>query len=327
MVTLEDELNKKLKNGEISKEEYDELIKKFENLGLLDSNVDSSSYHGNWTFTGSKYIPGDHEIDEPVKVSGKLTVDGSLKCPELKISGSVEITDSLIVEGYTKISGKLIIGNSAIFAGDTIVSGKLDIDNDVKFMSNTKISGKFTSRSEVIFLDKLKLLGSLETESSIKLGNSAVISGKLIAETIKSNADLSISGKLEIADDVITDTFISKSARSYIGGSLRSRIININKEVRDEYYNGENQSQDLASFIINVIKGFVNVSTSNKIGEFVVQDNIEGENVDISYTRVHGDIIGTNIIIGPEVYVDGVIKYRDSVTIPEGSSYNIEKID
>ena len=131
MTSLEDKLRQKLEAGEISQEEYDDLMSKFDNFDLLSSTVGGGHRHHKqkgWKFTGSARVKGD-ETNEPVKVSGKLSVDGSLKCPELKISGSTSINGDLTVIETTKVSGKLNIEGEGKFGGYTAISGKINCSN------------------------------------------------------------------------------------------------------------------------------------------------------------------------------------------------------
>ena len=48
---------------------------------------------------------------------------------------------------------------------------------------------------------------------------------------------------------------------------------------------------------------------------------------DISYTHVKGDLIADELILGPEVTVDGRIIYKTSIEVPEDSEYNVEKVE
>ncbi|MDH5645916.1 MAG: hypothetical protein OEZ01_07905, partial [Candidatus Heimdallarchaeota archaeon] len=81
--SLINRLTSKRNSGEITEEEYQELLLKFTKLGLLDSlGIDKD--RKNWIISGSETRDGEI-VNGSVSVSGKLHVEGSLECERLSV--------------------------------------------------------------------------------------------------------------------------------------------------------------------------------------------------------------------------------------------------
>jgi len=324
--TLEDKLKQKLANGEIDQEEFDSMMKKFADLDLLSSRVESGS-RKNYSFSGSKTIEGG-EISQPIRVSGKLNSTGSISCPSISVSGSATIQGALTVVGPSKISGSL------------------RIQDDAKFGSYFKLSGMTEIGGSAYFTDDLKVSGKLLVEEKLVTGSDMKISGRLDADSINSEARIKLSGKVTVANNIIAEEFITSGGRSLVEGSIRATTVEIakknrpkieqQKEIEDEFnreFGDDEEFGSLGSFIANMVTSFVPKVLNSTLGVnrvpgiFTIKQNIEADQIDISYTHVGGDVIGNDIIIGPDVVIEGRIKYRNSINVPEDSSYKIEKID
>ncbi len=324
MTSLEEKLRQKLESGEISQEEYDDLMSKFDNYDLLSSNVGGHHHpHGKqkgWKFTGSHSVKGE-ETNESVKVSGKLSVDGPLKCPEMKVSGSVTINGDLTVLETTKISGKLTVQGEGKFGG------------------YTAISGKSSSTGNMYFTEDMKLSGKINTPSDIIVGKSALISGKIHANSLKSKGLVKISGGITVETDILSDEFYCSGFGS-VGGNLSGNLIEISKKYREKMVmddpeetirgtEGIDSIPELGDILTKVIKKFVpvfNMGSFGNPGIFRVNGNIEGKTVDVSHTEVEGDIIADNVLLGPGVVVKGVVQYRETISVPDGLEIEVQQI-
>lgn len=328
-VSLETKLREKLANGEITQEEYDKLMEKFGNLDLLSSRVDSEktrhkSSHTHWSPMGKSTIEGG-EYEKPISISGKLVATGPIKCPSMRISGSALVDGDLTVVDSTKISGTLSIAEGAKFGGPFSLSGKVEIGGDTYFTDTVKISGKIGIRGNVV------------------AGKPIKISGKLNSNSLRSTSSMKLSGKVNINEDLLAEEFITSGGGSYIGGSLKATTVEIARKYRerqssDEYDVTEDASNledipDLGHFITNIVTKFVPQVLMKTIGgnggppsTFMVDGNIEGKIIDISYTHVKGDLIADIVKIGPGVIIEGKIIYRESIILPEGSTYQTEQI-
>ena len=266
-------------------------------------------------------MKGD-ETNEPVKVSGKLSVDGSLKCPELKISGSTAINGDLTVIETTKVSGKLNIEGEGKFGGYTAISGKINCSSNMYFTEDIKLSGKLTTPADII------------------VGKSAKISGKIHANSLKSKGSVTISGGITVNSDILSDEFYC-SGFGQVGGNLTGNLIEISKKYRERMFmddpekairetEGVDSIPELGDILTKVIKKFVpvfNMGSFGRPGIFHVNGNIEGKTVDVSHTEVEGDIIADNVLLGPGVIVKGVVQYRETITMPENLEIDVLKIE
>jgi len=326
--TVENKLRAKLESGEIDQEEYDTLIAKFSDLDLLSSTVETSKKR-NYSYSGSRTIDGG-EIPQPIRVSGKMTALNSVSCPSFQVSGSAIINGDLSVAGPTKVSGSLKITENGKFGGPFKLSGKTIIGVSAYFMDEAKISGNLQAGEK------------MNTDSNLK------ISGKLTAVEVQSTAALTVSGKIETTGDVNVNTFVSSGGASQIGGSLIGEKIEIAKIFREGAEHAEFEAQmdddniqslgDLGYFISNMVTKFIpklvnEVVSGAMSGKqsppkiFRIEQDLRGKNVDISYTHINGDLEGDDMVIGPEVTVGGEIRYRNSISVPEGSNYEIKRIN
>ena len=328
-MSLEDTLKAKLERGEITQEEYDNLMKKFGDLDLLGSTISSEDKQydyqerkdKSWSISGSATRDGG-EISDDVRVSGRLRVNGPLKCPNLKISGSASFYGDLSVVDNFKISGAADIRGVGKFGGVSKVSGKLTIDSDAYFTNSLKISGKAEFGNDLIIGEDLK------------------ISGKLEANSIQSKSSIHLSGVMNLANDLVATEFISSGGKSDIGGNLEAEIIEIAKRYRERegYSDSMDDTEnidslpDLGRFISNIVTkvlpGIIGGSgTWGTPSIFHVVGSVLGSQIDISYANIEGDIEGDDVIIGPKVTVGGVIRYKNTITVPENHNFTIEQIN
>lgn len=322
-MNLEESLKKKLELGEISEDEYNELIAKFSNLDLLSTRVDQNQSRSKsskkWRFTGSSVVDGE-DIDVPVKVSGKLLVKGDLKCPVMKVSGKATIDGSLTVLEGLKTSGYVLINQDGKLGGDIKVSGKLDVKNNLYILDNGKISGKLSVGGNIVSGDYLK------------------VSGKLSAESVQSTGTVQSSGTVNTVGDIIAEEFISSGGASLIGGDLECKSVEIAKRFRDRNQNEFTDNEefeeveslnDIGRFVTNLVGRIVpkimNLGFNDNFGRppkiFVIEGNLKASLADISYVHIKGDLIADEIILGPEVTVDGQIIYSTSFDTPDGSEH------
>lgn len=325
--TLKRKLDEKLENGEIDKDEYDALVEKFRSLDLLSSTVNSKEEATMNPKEATKNVVAvgftkleSEVVDGPVKVSGKFVTTGNLKCESMTISGSAAIAGDLSVIGATK------------------VSGRLSIDGESKFGDVVKVSGKVVASKNVYCTSHLKISGNLQSQGDLVLGGDSKISGKINVKAIRSTSLLKISGNLSTENDVLAKEFICSGGNSTVGGNLQAETIELSKKFREnediDSFASEAEELDsipaLGSFISKMVTSFIPNMMKNsglgKPGEFAVYGDLRGENVDISYTHVKGNVIGKNVIIGPDVVVEGEIHYVDTIEVPDGGEYVIKQI-
>jgi cytoskeletal protein CcmA (bactofilin family) len=326
-MNLESSLKKKLDSGEITQDEYNELMIKFGDLDLLGTKVDQADKKPKspkrWRFAGSATVDGE-EVNVPVKVSGRLLVNGDLKCPMMKVSGKTTIDGNLTVIDGLRTSGSLLINEEAKLGGHVKVSGKLEVKDKLYITESGKISGKLTVGGDLISGELLK------------------VSGKIQAATIKSSGLIKSSGTVSTIGDLIAEEFISSGGSSTIGGNLEAQLIEIAKRYREGTSSGYDEDEDvgpiedlndIGRFVTNlvgkIVPKIVNMGFGGDLKRppkiFEVEGNMEGDTIDISYTHVKGDLIANDVLFGPEVTVDGRIIYKNSFESPEQTEYNAEK--
>lgn len=332
-LNLEESLKQKLESGEITEEEYNNLVSKFGDLDLLSSRVDPhervKKKRTKWRFAGSATVDGD-EIDDPVKVSGKLFVNGDLKCPTMKISGKTTIDGNLTVIESLKTSGLLSVTEDAKLGGTVKVSGKLDVLKNLYITEYAKVSGKLTVSENLVSGDQL------------------IVSGKIIANNVQSKGLVKSSGMVKIAQDLIANDFISSGGGSIIGGNLEAMNVEIARRYRESTYEEDNPEDeatedlnddindlnDLGRFVSDlvgkIVPKFINMGLGNSSRPpkiFTIEGDLKGSTVDISYTHIKGDLFADDVILGPEVTVEGTIRYKNSITLPKTAEYNTEKVE
>ncbi len=336
---LEDRLRAKLENGEISQEEYIQLKKKFEKLGILKQGRENIKRSNKLVIRGEKNL-NNIDIDAPLIVSGKLSVDGKVKCNNFNIMGYTNINGKLIVNGKTNIGGTVIVDGDAEFLGRTAVTGSLRVTNRISMRDRTSISGK-AEGGEMLISDKLKINGELRV-GDIRSADDIIIFGKILSGNILCN----------------NFTFISKINKigiSKINGNIRAQNVSIGILELDELTNFKNikgidikidNLSDIGIAVNKIVSDFVPgivdeiidktetvvdifTSLSSIFGDkekLVIYGNVIAENIKISYTDIKGDIMGDTISIGPGVTVTGKVKYRKTISI-NNSDVEVEKIE
>lgn len=320
MPNVQDKLREKFEAGEITAEEYEQLLQGLEKIGALEEEPKSSDdgtekVYDKIAVNGAKTIPGGINKGGTY-VNGKLRVTRHLVTSTLNVNGKADFEMGLEVKGDTKINGKVEVKEKGVFLGPIKVSGKLNSGSDVVFGDHAHISGKVTIQGELIAAELLKVAGKLEAQSLSS-------TGKIIA-----------SGPIRVEEGIIAEEFLSKA------GGGHAKFIRGKKIVVGEEYatlpgtkktnvkvDEINNFADLARYLTDVITR--SVSRTRNFGEpriFEVDETIDGEEVQLSYTHVKGDVIGTTVVIDENTRVDGVIRYRESVILPENGEYQTVQI-
>lgn len=333
--SLEDRLKQKLKSGEISKEEYDELFVKFNNLGMLSESptTEPGSKIKNLIITGTRTIDGG-SFGQIIS-TGKLIADGNLECQRLSISGSVDVDGELTVIGNSSVNGELLTSGVVKFGGPLSSTGSLNIGGGLFCTSKCSSSGEmivegtFTSDHPLSFNGRMSV-ENIMSSSTIRLAGEISIFGSVVGEMIELS-----KGAISIGGDV-------KGKRIYIADPFKSLKLTVTQELENIGADlGKQSINDIGEiavtatkFASNLIPGIGSVvsSISDLIGgkptdEIDIQGNIEGNEVVIANTIVHGDVIADTITIGNNVVVKGSVKYRNSINKTEYQGIKIVKID
>jgi predicted acyltransferase (DUF342 family) len=313
--TVEKRLRAKLEKGEITQEEFDELFTKFKDLDMLDANTPPKrTKRKNWSFTGSKIVDSDANVDGPVSVTGSLNVQGDLNCLSLSIAGSTTIDGELVVKEKCNLTGKLEFQKDGMIGGPVSIAGKLDTPADLTVTSVMKVAGKTDIGGDLIVGDALK------------------IGGKVSSRSIKCSGNIKLGGLIKTQEDVVADVFEAKQSHgSVIGGSLKANTIKIGSGgsgFQIKFDKPPENFANISDFVTKIVTSIVPIEGSNDNGKvFVIEKDVIGDNIELAFIRVEGDIVGKDVFIGHNAEINGVIKYSQSISVPEGSNYKIEKIE
>ncbi len=320
MPNIRDKLRDKLEAGEITQEEYEQLLAGLEKIGAFEDATQieegtTEKVYEKIAVNGAKTISGGVNKGGTY-VNGKLRSTGPLTTASLNVNGKADFERGIEVTGQTKINGKVNVKKKAVFLGAIKVSGKLDAENDVVFGSKAHISGKVFVQGELVAGEILKVAGKVETQALSS-------TGRILA-----------SGPIKVTEGIVAEEFISKA------GGGHAKFIKGRRIVLGEEYGTFSDTPkgkvkvdeitnfaDLARYLTDVI--IKTVSRSRHFGEprvFEVEEIIEGEEIQLSYTHVKGDVIGDRITIDENTQIDGVIRYRESVILPEGGDFETIQI-
>ncbi len=317
--TIHDALRAKLESGEITQEEYEHLTKDLERLNLLGAKRTESNpkehVYSTISVNGSKTLETGL-VEGSTSVNGKLKVKSDLTTKDLRVNGKVDIGGSLEVKNSASISGKVDVAENATFSNGIKVSGKVEVGNQLVLGSDSKISGKLIAKGEILGDGTLTVLG------------------KIYGKQIRHSGTITSLGPIVVAEDIVAQQFVSRAGGGETGGSIRAKAVSIGEEYMKHSVSKENLSADqiqnfaqLAKYLTNVIHRAVSSTTFHGPPRvFSVGGSVEGDSINLAYAHVKGDVVGDNVVIDSDVIVEGTIKYRNSIQVPEGSEYRIEQI-
>lgn len=335
--SLEYKLNFKLRSGQISQEEYEELLVKFSKLGMLSSKgYQKHKVH----LEGSKTIDAI-KIEGPVTFSGGVTVDGPVECTSLSTSGSIYIIGHLIVKGKTGVSGELIV------------------DQDVKLIGPSTITGTLRVNDNLIGVDRISITGNLYAED-VTLGERLNVLGKMQVGQLRSASEIRVIGSIK-AENIVASQFIfksqlTKSEKSHIEKDIMAEVIQITSPMKTLKLDLEKLSNLKMNIKIPGVTGLdtlinttVNQFLPDIVGElnqaaekitasiasignlmtagFTINGNVKGKQIILSHVTVNGDVEGDIIQLLTNVIVRGKIRYTESFSTQEEGEFDLEKIN
>ncbi|MFX0183220.1 MAG: polymer-forming cytoskeletal protein [Candidatus Hodarchaeota archaeon] len=213
--TLIKALDIRLKNEEISQEEYNKLMEKYEaKLEEQISIVKENSFLRNVSYVA---ISGSGKVtDSHISISGSGRVEG-WKGGSISISGSGKITDEEI-----KVSGSASLP-ADMQTNVLNVSGSLKVNGSMK-TTKLSCSGSIKIEGPLEVYEKMNLSGSGKIEGDIKADDASVQSSgslKVLGGLFCHDAEL--NGAYKIQGDVICqDSFNSElNAKCDISGELK----------------------------------------------------------------------------------------------------------
>ena len=128
------------------------------------------------------------------------------------------------MEDFSMETGIIIAGMS--IKGDITSEGSLDVQGNVTgnidIMGKLQITGTIegNSKADEVFADGAKIVGEINSEGSVKIGESSVVRGNIIAKSaVLAGA---VKGDIDVQGPVILD------ATAIIMGNIKSKSIQIN---------------------------------------------------------------------------------------------------
>ncbi|MHA2503561.1 MAG: hypothetical protein ACXAE3_11910, partial [Candidatus Kariarchaeaceae archaeon] len=256
------------------------------------------------------------KINGPATINGDAEVDGSLECNSLSVSGNLTIRGNLTVLGKSSITGELTVLGDARFMDKISGSGSIEVEGSMYGLKTTSLTGK-TRIGDDLINDDLSL-----------------ISGTFSSTNLKSTGTIRVSAKMNVDENIIAKKFECESGSVTLGGDLRAAEVYIFTQLIQEDTPEPEPGETLGDLVnnvvsvvfpslINTVKGIFDIVPK----KFSVSNNIEGDTIKIANCTVNGSIVGKDIIIGPNVIVQGEIRYSNSIELKTQSTYETIKVD
>ena len=218
---------------------------------------------------------------------------------DMKISGAGAIGageyDDVRISGSAKSEG-LILCKSFHLSG-SFSGGEIECSEDFHVSGAGKFAGNIRAK-EIHVSGAIKTEGNMKGKE-IKLSGAIKTGGDVEAEEIKINGEINCGGLINAEKLCVAFDSSADSKAENIGGSE----IKMSKSI----------SGNLFSLIFK------------KLGRFIVSESIEGDKIDIEYTKAK-TVTGRNVKIGEKCEI-GLVQYSESIEIsPKAKIGKCEKI-
>ncbi|MCG3215265.1 MAG: hypothetical protein KAS63_00965 [Candidatus Heimdallarchaeota archaeon] len=255
-------LDKRHNDGDIDKENYDELKQRYrqkleeaeKNYNLLEKSpqIYSSGVKtisdDSLTVAGSARITGG-EIAKDIRIAGSGKISSDVVCNQLKSAGSLKSAGNITAHGDVKCAGSFKCG------------GFLHGDKDAHFSGSAKISGETLLKGRLSASGSFSCLNNVQADNGARFSGGTNIGGNLIS-----------LGQIEVAGKIKTE------------GNIVGENVYINKD-KDIY------RLQLKSLKPSTVRGSVFGSSDVNIVNTNVMKNVKGLNVRIGpYVRVEGKV-------------------------------------
>ena len=238
-----------------------------------------------------------------VSISGAGKINGNLKCDSFACSGAGKLLGDLEAEsvrcsGSSKIEGSVQCQTASV--SGSFACGNLEVSEELKVSGGMQVSGGLRG-------GQVRISGGLKTDESIHCremkvsGTCKVQSGDLNAEFFRCSGVLRVPGLLNAETVEIYPTPTSRV------GSIGGTDIRISTGQAGNR-EGKCHSHSWAIFISGPMQ----------------VDTIEGDTVELEYTKVHV-VRGTHVRIGKGCKIDRV-EYSESLDAEEGTVEEAVKV-
>ncbi len=221
-------LEKRYKDGEIDKENYDELkerytqkldgVKKDFDIHQEASQIYTSGVkvmtNGSVSVAGSTRITGG-EVPKDIRIAGSGKIDSDVICNQFKTAGSLKSFGNITARGDVRASGSFKC------------EGFLQTDKDAKFSGSAKIDKETIVQGRLTAAGSFKCNENVQAVVGIKFAGSSNIAGNLLSQ-----GTVEIEGKTQIAGNLVgEDVSINKGKDSFFLRRKRLSRSEIGKDV------------------------------------------------------------------------------------------------
>lgn len=232
---------------------------------------------------------GAGEYDK-IEIYGCGNSEGFIRCKEFDCAGAFSGNSDIECEGEISVSGSFS-NSGAVKAKVFDVSGSAK--NGSIYADEIEVSGTFTVNGDCISSKEAEISGALKVEGNLKAAKIEVdgglkIKGDVEAENAEINGGISCGGLINAEELYIGISNIRDSKAESIGGSK----ITVENNGRNRFF----------GFFSGRKKNFFNVSES-----------IEGDEINIEYTRAK-TVSGRNVVIGDFCEID-LVQYTENAEI------------
>lgn len=289
MMTMEDkyieELRKKLENGDISQELFDEISRRWQGKKEEDSESSSETGSKSPEKQGTTSVSGSGHFSsvtaEYFRISGSGHVSGKVDVDNMSVSGSGKVGDDIKVSNILETSGSLK-ADRLVEAGTIESSGSLHAGS---IKAGTIESSGSLKIADGIEAKKIDISGSCTAESVT--GDELDCSGVIKSEKVK-------GGQIRISGGIHSETVECENFEmSMEGGSFRSRITKliagtVKITSRKRFFKSSLEIEELVCREAHL--EFVKAQ-SVKADEVVVGDGCEIDYVEAKVIKTSGDSV------------------------------------
>lgn len=253
------------------------------------------------------------ETKSKSSVAGFAFFDGGIFENKLSIAGRGSskddvFTKNLSVAGSTTFKRMLAVGNRASFAG------KFSVAENAFFGGLTTVAGSGSVDENVVVSGKMSIAGRLNVGEHLLADAPVAISGQLTVESLRSNNEVKLSGKVFVNQDLIARNIVLDGVKGVVSGNVVAEKIE-DIYVKETYERNLSTIGGIFGYLGNTLKRILS-SNSNK--GILVEGDLIADDVEISNITILGDVIGKNVKIGNKTVIHGKIHYLDEIKLEDG---------
>ena len=226
-------LEKRYKDSEIDKENYDELKERY--LQKLDSVKKDLEIHKE---ASRIYTSGVKVMTNgSVSVAGSTRITGGEVPKDIRIAGSGKIESDVICNQF-KTAGSLKSSGNITARGDVRASGSFKCEGFLQTEKDAKFSGSARIDKETIVQGRLTAAGSFKCNENVQAVVGAKFAGSSnIGGSLLSQGTVEIEGKTQIAENLVGEDVLINKGKELL--FLRRRRLSKSEIGKDVFATGE----------------------------------------------------------------------------------------